>query len=143
MTSTESTKPPFGDPGIFQPPGPALATYRPEALMGMPMRYYEWERLRRAVRRSMIGDENWWKEFAVLFFGAAIGLILSIVIPSVGGTAPTNQMPTWLASAFFVVLGAVCAFAYRSTNVRDKLTASAILELMDDIETQFTKPANH
>jgi hypothetical protein len=135
---------PFDSPGIVQTPEHSrLATYRPEALMGMPMRYHDWERLKRAIRRSMIGGEKWWKEFALLFLGTAIGLALSVVIPSVSGTTPPDQKATWVSAGIFVFGFVLCVCGHYSTAARDKLTAAGILELMDDVEAQFTKPARY
>lgn len=118
-----------------------MATYRPEALATMPIRYHDWDRLKAAIRRLTMGDEMWWKDFAVLFFGSAVGLSLSIVIPAVGGTPPKNQMPVWIGAGVCTIVGVLCALAHRSTNQRDRGSAATILERMDDIDTQFTRPS--
>ena len=139
MSSSDLTTKPFDVPAVVQSPPLALATYRPEAFRGLPVRYNEWDKLKRLIRRLGVADNNWWKEAAVLFLGTGLGLSLSVAIPELSGTTPTNTMATLIVTAFAFVVGAVCLLAYRSTNNRDRGSADTIVELMDEIEAQFTR----
>jgi hypothetical protein len=129
-----SLTPKEDEPGIVAAPFRAAAI-RPEAFQGFFMRYANWDRLKRLVRRVDTGDPINWKDVAILFYGTALGSLPSILTQH----DPLQWTPITVIATGAIILGVVCNAAHWSVRRREHGSLETIMETMDEVEAEFTR----
>ena len=125
-------------PAVFPAPRATVAALRPEAYQGFFMRFANWDRLKRIVRRAEIGDSITWKDAAILFFGTALGTVPQLLTELAATGKITLSVSSGVAG-MAIIAGGLSLLAYGSVQRRDRASIQNIIETMEDVEAEFVR----
>lgn len=99
------------------------------------MRFANWDKLKKLIRRQRAGDPINWKDAAILFYGTFLGSMPS----TLGERAALTWNPTTVVALVALIIGAICSLAHWSIRQREQGSIDTIMETMDEVEAEFQR----